>query len=80
MGAKGYLAPWGRAAAAGGGGGGTAEAEALAALEGKAAIHHCVSRAVWREMAFGEAEKERFVRALRKWGAFSRVRVLTYCV
>lgn len=80
MSAKGYLAPWGRAAAAGGGGGGTAEAEALAALEGKAAIHHCVSRAVWREMAFGEAEKERFVRALRKWGAFSLVRVLTYCV
>ena len=83
MSAKGYLAPWGRAAAAaraaaGGGGGGTAEA--LAALEGKAAIHHCVSRAVWREMAFGEAEKERFVRALRKWGAFSLVRVLTYCV
>ena len=86
MGAKGYLAPWGRAAAAaravasGGGGGGTAEAEALAALEGKAAIHHSVSRIVWREMAFGEAEKERFVRALRKWGAFCLVRVLTCCV
>ena len=88
MSAKRYLAPWGRAAAAaralaaagGGGGGAPPDAEALAALEGRAAIYHCVSRAVWREMAFGAAEKERFVRALRKWEAFSRVRVLTYCV
>ncbi len=88
MSAKRYLAPWGRAAAAaralaaagGGGGGAPPDAEALAALEGRPAIYHCVSRAVWREMAFGAAEKERFVRALRKWEAFSRVRVLTYCV
>ena len=86
MSAKRYLAPWGRAAAAAralaaaGGGGAPPDAEALAALEGRAAIYHCVSRAVWREMAFGAAEKERFVRALRKWEAFSRVRVLTYCV
>ena len=56
------------------------DVEALAALEGKAALYHCVSRAVWREKVFGAAEKERFVRVLRKWEAFSRVRVLTYCV
>ena len=87
MSAKRYLAPWRRAAAAaraleaaGGGGGGAPDAEALAALEGKPALYHCVSRAVWREMAFGAAEKERFVRAMRKWEAFSQVRVLTYCV
>ncbi len=86
MSAKRYLAPWGRAAAAAralaaaGGGGEPPDAAALAALEGRPAIYHCVSRAVWREMAFGAAEKERFVRALRKWEAFSRVRVLTYCV
>ena len=81
MSARRYLAPWGR----GGGaaravGGGEVDAEALAALEGKAAIYHCVSRAVWREMAFGPAEKEKFVRVLRKWEMFSRVRLLTYCV
>ena len=54
--------------------------EVLAALEGKPALYHCVSRAVWREMVFGETEKERFVRALRKWEAFSQVRVLTFCM
>ena len=84
MSAKRYLAPWGRSAAAWraavGGGGGALDVEALAALEGKAALYHCVSRAVWREKVFGAAEKEKFVRVLRKWEAFSRVRVLTYCV
>ncbi len=83
MSAKRYLAPWGRSAAAwraAAGGGGALDAEALAALEGKAALYHCVSRAVWREKVFGAAEKEKFVRVMRKWEAFSGVRVLTYCI
>ena len=81
MSAKRYLAPWRRAAAA------TREVapgetgqEVLAALEGKPALYHCISRAVWQEMAFGEADKERFVVLLRKWEAFSQVRILTHCV
>jgi REP element-mobilizing transposase RayT len=61
-------------------GGGPADAEALAALEGKPAIYHCISRIVWRELALGGAEKEHFVRLMRKWEAFCRVRVLTFCV
>ena len=52
----------------------------LAALEGKPALYHCISRAVWQEMVFGEAEKERFVAIMRKWESFSQVRVLTFCV
>ena len=82
---KRYLAPWGRAAAAArvvaaGRGAAPPDPEALAALEGRAAIYHCVSRIVWRELALGEAEKEHFVRLLRKWEAFCKVRVLTFCV
>ena len=84
MAAKRYLAPWRRAAAAAraleGGGGRPPDPEALAALEGKPALYHCVSRVVWRELVLGEAEKEQFVRSLRKWEAFSRVRVLAFCV
>ena len=85
MAAKRYLAPWRRAAAAARvfekeGGGRPPDAEALAALEGKPALYHVVSRIVWRELVLGEAEKEHFVRALRKWEGFSGVRVLTYCV
>jgi len=52
----------------------------LAALEGKPALYHCVSRIVWKEFVLGEAEKAEFVRLMRKWEAFSRVRVLTFCV
>ena len=82
---KRYLAPWGRAAAAArvvaaGRGAAPPDPEALAALEGRAALYHCVSRIVWRELALGEAEKEHFVRLLRKWEAFCKVRVLTFCV
>ena len=81
--AKRYLAPWGRAAAAARAlerGTGPPDAEALAALEGKPALYHCVSRIVWRELVLGEAEKEHFVRLMRRWEAFCQVRVLTYCV
>ena len=44
-----YLAPWGRAAVAARAveaGAGPPDAEALAALEGKPALYHCVSRVV----------------------------------
>ncbi len=81
MAGKRYLAPWRRAAAA------TREVapgtdgqEVLAALEGKPALYHCVSRIVWKEYVLGEAEKTEFVRLMRKWEAFSQVRVLTFCV
>ena len=77
-----HLAPWGRKAEALRAleaGGGPPDEQALAALEGRPAIYHCVSRIVWRELALGEAEKEHFVRLLRKWEAFCKVRVLTFC-
>ena len=78
-----YLAPWGRAAAAARAlacGGGPPDAEALAALEAKPAIYHCVSRVVDRALRLGPAEKEEFVRRMRALEAFCRVRVLTFCV
>ena len=52
----------------------------LAALEGKPAIYHCVSRVVDRRKILGFAEKEKFVRFMRQYEAFCQVRVLTYCV
>ena len=77
-----YLAPWhrkmldgkdllleGREAAA-----------ALEALEGKPAIYHCVSRIVNRDFVLKREEKEQFVRFMRRYEAFSQVRVLTFCV
>ena len=81
MSARRYLAPWRRAAAATRGvAPGQEGQDVLAALEGKPALYHCISRAVWQEMAFGESDKERFAALLRKWEAFSQVRVLTFCV
>ena len=83
MGKRRHLAPWGRKAEALRAlepDAGPADQEVLAALEGKPAIYHCVSRVVWRELALGEAEKEHFVRLMRRWEAFCQVRVLTYCV
>ena len=78
-----YLAPWGRAAAAwraAGGGGKPADPEALAALEGKPALYHCVSRVVDRGFRLGPAEKEEMVRRMRVLEAFCQVRVLTFCI
>ena len=80
-----YLAPWGRAAAAARAlappcGGGKAAAEVLAALEGKPALYHCISRVVDHTFRLGAEDKERFVAILRAYEEFSRVRVLTYCV
>jgi len=81
MSGKRYLAPWRRSAAAAREvAPGRDGREMLAALEGKPALYHCVSRAVWREMVFGADEKEMFAALLRKWEAFSQVRVLTFCV
>lgn len=57
-----------------------AVAKALAALEGKAAIYHCLSRVVNRDRIFRRAEREEFVRVMRKYAAFCQVHVLTYCV
>ena len=77
-----HLAPWGRKAEALRAlepGNGPPDERALAALEGKPAIYHCVSRIVWRELALGETEKEHFVRLMRKWEAFCKVRVMTFC-
>ena len=78
-----YLAPRGRAAAAAraaGAGAVPPDAEALAALEGRPAIYHCVSRVVDRTFRLGAAEKEEMVRRMREMEAFCRVRVLAYCV
>ena len=78
-----HLAPWGRKAEAARAlepGGGAPDEQALAALEDKPAIYHCISRVVWRELVLGDTEKEHFARLLRKWEAFCKVRVLTFCV
>ncbi len=55
-------------------------AAALVALQGKAAIYHCVSRVVNREFVLKREEKEQFVRLMRRYEAFSQVQVLTFCV
>jgi hypothetical protein len=55
-------------------------AEALAALRGKPAIYHCVTRVVNREFVLGEEEKEHFVSLMRLYERFCRVRVLTFVV
>ena len=54
--------------------------EELAALRGKPAIYHCISRVVDRQFVLGDAEREQFVRYMRLYEAFSQVRVLTHCV
>lgn len=56
------------------------DAEALAALRGKPAIYHCLSRIVNRDHVLGPEEKERFVSLMRLYERFCRVRVLTFAV
>ena len=80
MASKRYLAPWRRPAFTQANSASIEQTESLHALGEKPAIYHCVSRAVWQEAAFGPAEKEHFVEFLRKWEAFSCVKVLTYCM
>ncbi len=57
-----------------------AVAAALAALEGKAAIYHCMSRVVNRERVLRREERDVFVEIMRRYEAFSQVHVLTHCV
>jgi putative transposase len=52
----------------------------LAALQGKPAIYHCISRVVDRQFVLGEKEKEQFVSYMRLYEKFSQVRVLAFCV
>ena len=76
-----HLAPWGRAAAAARAvAAGGDQREVLAALEGKPALYHCISRVVDRSFRLGPAEKQQFVLRMRKLEAFCKVRVLTFCV
>ncbi len=50
------------------------------ALRGKPAIYHCVSRVVNRDRVLGREEKENFVRLMRMYERFCRVRVLAFVV
>ena len=54
--------------------------EDLAALKGKPAIYHCLSRVVDRQFVLGDAEREQFVRYMRAYERFCQVRVLDFCV
>jgi len=44
------------------------------------AYYHCISRVVGREFLLGDAEKEHFVRLMRRQERFCLVRVVSYCV
>jgi REP element-mobilizing transposase RayT len=52
----------------------------LAALQGKPALYHCVSRIVGRAPVLQQEEREQFVRLMRLYERFSQVKVWTYCV
>ena len=54
--------------------------EELAALKGRPAIYHCMSRVVDRRFVLGDAEREQFVAYMRSYEAFCGVRVLAFCV
>jgi REP element-mobilizing transposase RayT len=54
--------------------------EWLAALKGKPAVYHCVSRIVNREFVLKREERDEFVRLMRFYEPFSQVKVWTYCV
>ena len=54
--------------------------EELAALKGKPAIYHCVSRVVNREFVLGDQEREQFVAYMRSYERFCGLRVLAFCV
>jgi putative transposase len=54
--------------------------EELAALKGKPAIYHVISRVVGREFVLGDAEREQFVAYMRVYERFCGLRVLTFCV
>ena len=44
------------------------------------AFYHCVSRVVDRNFVLGDLEKEHFVKLMRGYEAYCRVRVLTFCI
>ena len=87
-----YLAPWHqpdlmaalealtREYSDGEGPGKALDAEALAALKGKPAIYHCISRVVDRQFVLGTPEKEKFVDYMRAYERFCQVRVLGFSV
>lgn len=52
----------------------------LAALKGKPALYHCLSRVVDRRFVLGKEEKEQFVAYMRLYEHFSQVRVLSFCI
>lgn len=61
-------------------GGDSLAAGELAALRGKPAIYHCISRVVDRRLVLGSEEKEQFVAYMRSYERFCQVRVLAFCV
>ena len=75
-----YLAPWQQVDLMEQLGGRELDEEALAALRGKPAIYHCISRVVDGQFVFGDVEKEQFVAYLRSYEQFCQVRVLAFCV
>ena len=52
----------------------------LAALKGKPALYHCVSRVVDRRFVLGDEEREQFVAYMRVYERFCGLRVLAFCV
>ncbi len=52
----------------------------LAALKGKPAIYHAISRVVGRDFVLGDAEREQFVAYMRSYEHFCGLRVLAFCV
>ena len=44
------------------------------------AYYHCVSRVVGREFLLGDTEKEQFVKLMRKYERFCRLKVVAYCI
>ena len=49
-------------------------------VESGTGYYHCVSRVVNRAFVLQEAEKEQFVKWMRRYAEFCGVRVVTYCV
>ena len=46
----------------------------------EAGYYHCIPRVVERRFAFGDTEKEHFVKLMRGYEAFCGVQIITYCV
>ncbi|MEM6884898.1 MAG: transposase [Verrucomicrobiota bacterium] len=48
--------------------------------EWSSAYYHCISRVVGREFLLGDTEKDYFVKLMRKYERFCRLKVVSYCV